>query len=320
MNYFLIPGAALWISLTLQAVAAEPAVEAKDLPHIPLVEATDALKTFQLKKGFRLEQVAAEPLVMSPVAMSFDENGRLFVVEMRDYSEMRNVHPHMGRIRMLEDTNGDGVFDKATVYADDLPWPTGVFCYDGGIFVAASPDILYFKDSKGNGVADVRRVVFTGFAAGKEDKLNVQALVNGFTWGLDNRIHVLTGPNGGLGASAHNPSTKPLDLNGRDFYFDARTFEGGAEAGGGQYGMCFDNYGRKFTCSNARHIQTFMYDARYGERNPFYNMPAALVDIPVDGPAAEIYRISPEERWRVIRTQWRVAGQVSGPVEGGGRA
>src|ERR1043166_8630358 len=233
--------------------AADPGLDANAIPRIPPVETTNVLKTFQIKEGFHLQVVAAEPLVMDPIAMCFDENGRLFVVEMRDYSEMREVHPHLGRIRMLEDTNGDGVFDKATVYADDLPWPTGVFGYDAGIFVAASPDILYFKDSKGNGVADVRRVVFTGFAAGKEDKLNVQALVNGFTWGLDNRIHVLTAPNGGLVVPAHKPSTKPLDLNGRDFYFDPRTLEGGAEAGGGQYGMCFDNYGRKFTCSNARH-------------------------------------------------------------------
>src|SRR5207247_1272492 len=127
--------------------AGDPPLDPKEMPRVPPVEATNALKTFQIKKGFHLETVAAEPLVMDPIAMSFDENGRLFVVEMRDYSEMRDVHPHLGRIRMLEDTNGDGVFDKATVYAEDLPWPTGVICYDGGIFVAASPDIIYFKDT-----------------------------------------------------------------------------------------------------------------------------------------------------------------------------
>src|SRR6476646_11500293 len=92
----------------------EPPLEPKDLPRVPPVEAANTQKTFQIKKGFHLELVASEPLDMSPIAISFDENGRLFVVEMRDYSEMRNIQPHMGRIRMLEDTNNDGIFDKAT--------------------------------------------------------------------------------------------------------------------------------------------------------------------------------------------------------------
>src|SRR5262249_58054133 len=103
-----------------------------------------ALATFKVKPGFRLELTAAEPLVVDPVAMSFDENGRLFVVEMRDYSERRAER--LGRIRLLEDTDGDGRFDKSTVFADDLGWPTAVICYQGGVFVGCTPDILYFKD------------------------------------------------------------------------------------------------------------------------------------------------------------------------------
>jgi putative membrane-bound dehydrogenase-like protein len=300
--------------------AGDPPLDPKDLPRVPPVELANVQKTFQIKNGFHLEIAAAEPLVMDPIAMAFDENGRLFVVEMRDYSEMRDVHPHLGRIRMLEDTNSDGVFDKATIYADDLPWPTGVICYDGGIFVTASPDIIYFKDTNGDGKADTRKVVFTGFGAGKGDKLNVQALVNSLVWGLDNRIHGQTAGNGGRVVLADQPNAKPIELSGRDFYFDPKTMEMGTESGGGQYGMCFDDRGRRFACGNSHHIMTFMYETRYGDRNPFYNMPAPLVDIPVDGPAAEVYRISPEEMWRVIRTKWRVSGVVPGLIEGGGRA
>src|ERR1044071_5322883 len=324
MRYFLmLPLVLCVLSLDSGRAASGPAgptLEPKDLPRVPAVEATNAFKTFQIKKGFHLELVASEPLVMSPIAMCFDENGRLFVVEMRDYSEMRDAHPHLGRIRMLEDSNGDGIFDKATVYADDLPWPTGLLWYDGGLFVAASPDIIYFKDTNGDGKADLRKVVFTGFGAGMGDKLNVQALLNSLTWGMDNRIHGQTASNGGKVVPADEPNRTPLNLNGRDFYFDPCTMVMQAETGGGQYGMCFDDRGRRFVCSNSHHIQTFMYEARYGERNRFYNMPPAIVDIPVDGPAAEVYRISPEEQWRGIPTKWRVTGGVRGLIGRGGRA
>ena len=107
---------------------------------------------FQILPGFRIEQVAAEPLVRSPVAIDFDENGRMFVVEMIDYSEQATEH--LGTVRLLEDADGDGRFDKSTVYADKLSWPTAVLCYDGGVFVGAAPDIFYLKDTDGDGKAD----------------------------------------------------------------------------------------------------------------------------------------------------------------------
>ena len=320
MKLDFVLSAALVSLLTLAVSAAPPELTLADLPRVPPVETSNVFKTFQIKRGFTLELAAAEPLVLDPIEICFDENGRMFVVEMRDYSELRDVQPHLGRIRLVSDVNGDGVFDQATVYAEDLPWPTGVCCYNGGIFVAASPDIIYFKDTDGDGKADVRTVVFTGFGAGKGDKLNVQALVNGLRWGLDNRIHGQTSGNGGVLKRLNAPDAAALELRGRDFSFDPRQLDLRPENGGGQYGMCFDNHGRKFVCSNSHHIQTFMYDAHYAERNPYYNMPPAIVDIPVDGPAAEVYRTSPEEGWRVIRTKWRVTGVVEGLIEGGGRA
>ena len=91
-----------------------------------------------------------------------------------------------------------------------------------------------------------------------------------------------------------------------------------SEAGGGQHGLSLDDYGHRFACNNSDHIRFYIYDDRYASRNPFYAMPACIQSIAVDGPAAEVYRISPEEPWRVIRTKWRVAGLVGGPMEGGG--
>ncbi len=289
----------------------------KDLPRLPAVEPARALQTFQVKKGFRIDLAAAEPLVKDPIALSFDENGRMFVVEMGDYSERRDEH--LGRISLLEDTDGDGHFDKSSVYAENLSWPTGVICYDGGIFVIATPDIIYFKDTNGDNKADVRQVLYTGYGSGME-KLNVQGLCNGFNWGLDNRIHGATAPDGGVVTNVALASEKPLNLNGRNFSFDPRTLKMRAESGGGQYGMSFDSLGRKFVCSNSDHLMAFIYDGRYARRNPLFAMPDPLASIAVDGGAAEVYRISPEEPWRVIRTKWRVTGVSEGLIEGGGRS
>lgn len=301
---------------SLAAESAEPSVDSAELPQIAPTEPDQALSTFQVRPGFRLELVASEPLVADPVAMSFDENGRLFVAEMIGYSERQ--HERLGRIRLLEDTDGDGHFDTSSVFADQLPWPTAVICYGGGVFVAATPDIHFFKDTDGDGIANVREVVFTGFGEGV-DRLNVQRLPNSFRWGLDNRIH---GANGGSGAritSLKNPNIEPLNLGSRDYSFDPETFNIRTETGGGQNGMSFDDSGRKFVCSNSAHIQTILFDERLARRNALYSMPNPFVHIPEDGPSAEVYRISPDEPWRVVRTMWRIAGLVPGPVEGGGR-
>ena len=171
---------------------------------------------------------------------------------------------------MLEDKDGDGYFETSTIFADDLPWPTGVFCYGGGIFVAATPDIIWLKDTKGTGKADVRETVFTGFGTGLQ-RLNVQALMNNFNWGLDNRIHGATGPIGGNEVKSTTTNAGPaLDLRGRDFAFDPRSMRMQPVVGGGQYGMSFDSLGRKFVCSNSDHLQLLMFDLRYAARNPAF--------------------------------------------------
>jgi putative membrane-bound dehydrogenase-like protein len=301
---------------TNNPVSVDPA---KDLPRYPAVEAKDAAQTWQVKKGFKLELAAHEPQVRDPIAVCFDEHGRMFVCEMIDYSEMRDVTPHFGRISMLEDKDGDGHFETSTVFADDLPWPTGLIWANGGLFVGATPDIWRFEDKDGDGKAEVREKVYTGFGTGLKI-LNVQGLMNSFQWGLDNRIHVLAGGgNRGQIKCLKRADLPGQELGGKDFWFDPLTYEFGLEGGGAQYGMSFDNYGRKFGCSNSDHLQSWIYDSRYAERNPYYTMPPARKSIAVDGGAAEVFRISPDEPWRIIRTRWRIAGVVKGAVEGGGR-
>ena len=293
-----------------------PILSTNDLPRLSATEPTASLRSFVVKEGFRLDLVAAEPLVVDPVAFCFDEYGRLFVAEMRDYSEHREEK--LGRIRRLEDTNGDGIFDKSTVYAENLAWPTGIICYDGGVFVSTTPDLLYLKDTKKDGIADLRQVAFTGFAAGQE-KLNVQSLFNSLTWGPDNRIHGASGGSGGKIRNPLRPSLPSVDVRTRDFSFDPVTREIRAESGGGQYGIAFDNWGRKYVCSNSSHARAVLYDDAYANRSLTPPQLSPTLDIAVEGPAAEIYRISPDERWRVIRTKWRLEGISPGLLEGGGR-
>ena len=126
------------------AVAAPPAdaptVEtdyAADLPRLPQVSAAVARDTLVDAPGFALELMAAEPLVASPVAIAWDEDGALFVAEMRGSSEDQGER--IGRIRLLHDEDGDGRPDRATVYAEGLAWPTAVCCWDGGVFVGDAP-------------------------------------------------------------------------------------------------------------------------------------------------------------------------------------
>lgn len=301
----------------LVGFTAEPAVSEADLPHIPATEPASALSTFEVRPGVRLEIVAAEPLVVDPIAMCFDEDSRLFVVEMRDYSERRDER--LGRIRLLEDTDGNGQMDKSTVFAENLPWPTALIWFNGGLFVGSTPDILYLKDTNKDGKADESKVIFTGFGAGVQ-RLNVQQLLNSFTWGIDNRIHGASGGNGGTIETRAKPGVPPLALGSSDFSFDPRTFEIRRENGGGQYGMTFDSAGRKFVCSNSAHIRQVMYAHHDVLPDMQYPLPSPALDIPVDGANATVFRISPDEPWRVLRTKWRVEGLVAGPIEGGGRA
>jgi len=287
------------------------------LPRIAPTEPADALKTFTVAPGFKIEQVAAEPLVNSPVAMEWDENGRLFVCEMRGYSEDREKS--LSRVSMLEDLDGDGRYDKSTVFADKLLWPTAVFCYDGGLFVGDAPDVFYFKDTDGDGKADVKKHVYTGFGT-----TNVQGLLNCFRWGLDNKIHLATSSTGGdirkAGPEIDPKTAKTVNVRGRDIAFNPNTYDFELTSGASQHGMSFDDWGHKFVSSNSNHIQQVMYEDRYIARNPYLSAPDSRVMIAADGPQAEVFRKSPVEPWRVIRTQLRVAGAVKGAVEGGGRA
>src|SRR5204863_7793184 len=123
----------------------------------------DSLKAMHLSEDFHVELFAREPDVMSPVEMAFDENGKIYLAEMMDYPEDPPAgKPARSRIRLLEDTNGDGKIDRATVFADNVLAVSGFMPWKGGLIVTSAPDILYMKDTDGDGKADVRKVLYTG--------------------------------------------------------------------------------------------------------------------------------------------------------------
>ena len=297
----------------LVTLGAEPEASPDDLPRLPPTPLESAIETFEIKPGFALELAAHEPLVEDPIDAAFDEDGRLFVVEMRGYSEQRESK--RGRIRLLHDDNDDGIFDRATNYVTGLRWPTSVACFDGGVFIAETPDILYCKDSDGDGEADTREVVFTGFGLGR-DRLNVQALVNGLQWGPDNRIWGATSMNGG---HVSRPGQEPINLTGSDFSFDPRQRDLRAENGTAQNGMSFDTHGRRYVSSNSLPLIAVMWERQWVTANPYHSLPTPLESIVRNDDSIPVFRLSADEPWRIVRTRWRVAGVVGGPVEGGGR-
>lgn len=280
----------------------------KRLPSVPPRTPTEELASFRVQDGFRMELIAAEPLVTSPVAMTYDENGRAYVCEMRDYpytdkarhkpSEINVTDAPIGRVTLLEDKDADGRFDTSTIFADGLSWPTGVACWKGGVFVTATPDIWYFKDTDGDGKADVRRKVFTGFK-----KLNVQAVINNLTWGLDNSIHGAGSSNGGQIQRVDHADEKAIAMLRNDFRIDPVTESFELLSGGARFGGSFDDWGQRFLCNIRNPVQHIVLPARYLARNSALAVHSSIHDAAAFGDQLPVYRISPLEPWREVRAK-----------------
>lgn len=271
------------------------------LKPVPPKPAAEAAKLFETSGGFSMQLVAAEPLVVDPVAATFDEDGRLYVCELRDYP----YHPQpgerpLGTVRRLEDVDGDGVFDKSTVFADGLLWAAAIAPWKGGVFVGSPPDIWYMRDDDGDGIADTREKIFTGFG-----EKNPQAILNNFVYGLDHRIYGATAGNGGTVRRGNDPDAPGLRVDGRDFRFDPATFVLETVTGKVQFGNTFDDWGNRFRCSESQPLQHAVLPEHYLARNPDLPVPNAVHNI-APGPVP-IYRISPVERWRMIRSARRIA-------------
>lgn len=273
----------------------------------------EALGTFQIEDGFRVELFASEPDVVDPVAIEFDESGRIFVVENSGYP--LDVEGRAGRIKLLTDTDGDGRPDRATLFADGLTLPTGVMAWKGGILVTDAPDVLFLADTDGDGRADVQRVVLTGFPFN-----NPQHTVSSPYYGLDNWIYlshegfsrstVFGDKFGDPGSEIHfpgAPESPRLPIERRSVRFRPETLQIEYLANPSQFGLTFDLWGRLFIHNNSRHLRHEVLSSRYLERNPQLRLVRPFEEMSDHGAPAPVFPITVNPRFELLTD----AGQMT---------
>lgn len=284
-------------ALTIPALACGILLRAADPPpaaqrKTPLAP-EQARAAFKVAPGLRVELVASEPQIESPVAMAFDEDGRLFVVEMLDYPNgPAPGQPPEGRIKLLVDKDGDGLYETATVFADKLLYGNGVLPWKDGPIVTVAPQILHLRDTDHDGKADARDVLYEGFST-----QNPQLRVSFPTLGPDGWVYAANGLRGGQVRRGDTKGDAPISLAGMDFRFDPVRRRAEAVSGMGQYGLTFDDWGNRFVCDNHHHIRHVALPNRYLNQNPYLAVPAVLEDTSeleasVPGAGAKVYAIS----------------------------
>ncbi len=284
-------GYALWNELATPVIAEALALaESQTLPASPL-SVEDALAEFRLHPGLEIEIVAAEPDVIDPVSIAFDPRGRMWVVEYRDYPN----GPAPGEapqclIRILSDDDRDGRFENPITFADELLFCNSLMLWRDGALVTSDGKLLFLRDTNGDDVADERVPWFEGFATE-----NPQLRANHPTFAIDNHIYIANGLRNGTVAGVREdwPHDGPVSISGQDFRFDPMTGEYESVSGYGQFGLCFDDWGNRFECSNRNPCIHVVMDGNLLARNPAVVVPSVLHDV---SPAAEASRLYPISR------------------------
>lgn len=263
------------------------------------VPASEAISTFELEPGFKMELVANEPLIASPVDMEIDEFGRMYVVEMPGYPL---DDTHTGRIRLLYDTDKDGVFDKSEIFAEKLRFPNGIMRWKNGIMITDAPYVLYFEDTDNDGKSDKCDTLLTGFSLS-----NPHVNVNNPVYGLDNWVYLshfghigtrkyeeMFGDRGeeikfpgvpGSPVLPQNASAKSVRFRPENHKLEMTSVKS-------QYGHSFDKWGRHFLTHNQNHIYHEAIAAQYLNRNPDLLISNAGANISDHGNETEVYQIT----------------------------
>lgn len=262
--------------------------DAAKVTSLPLTP-HQSLAAIRTKLNLTVDLVAAEPLVNSPVAIDFGPDGKLWVAEMIDYPEgvARTFEPG-GRIRFLEDLDGDGKFDQATDFLTGIPFPTGVTVWRKGVLVCVAPDILYAEDTDGDGKADVVKKLFSGFGTG-----NYQGRVNSLQYGLDGWVY---GSCGLFGGTIQSFNGKTYQLGDRDFRIKPDTGELEPVTGRSQQGRVRDDWGNWFGCDNSTLIRHYALDDHYLRRNPHVPSPDGAVFVPAGPNPNRLYPLKTDQQ------------------------
>ncbi|GAB2502573.1 PVC-type heme-binding CxxCH protein [Algoriphagus taiwanensis] len=223
----------------------------------------ESMKTVQLPVGFEMTLFASEPMIINPMSMTWDERGRLFVIETVDYPNEVRTEGGNDKIKILEDTDGDGKADKVTVFADNLNIPTSIMAVNGGILISMAPDFVFLKDTDGDDVADVREVVMTGW--GKSD---THAGPSNLKYGFDNKIWGVLGYSGfrgtvsgkehsfGQGVYRFEPSGENLEYLGN--------------TSNNTWGLAFtEDFETFISTANGQHSVYFSMENKYVKRPVF---------------------------------------------------
>lgn len=230
-------------------------VPADQVPPAPALTPEQALKSFTLAPGFKLEIAAADPLVQEPVAIAFGPDGRMWVVEMRGYMadlDGNGEDQPVGRVVVLRDRDGDGRYDESTVFVDGLVLPRAIHLVGDGALVGAPPELVWWRDTDGDGKADKKVVVATDYGVKVDPKrphlANPERAPNALLWAFDNWIY----------SAAY---TKKFRLN------PAGEWETGATIFRGQWGLTQDDFGRFYHNSNSDQLRVDVIFSDYLQRN-----------------------------------------------------
>jgi putative membrane-bound dehydrogenase-like protein len=258
----------------------------------------ESMKKLNVAPGFKVSLFASEPHVFDPVSLEFDEEGNAYVIEMPDYPYEVEPGKGHGRIRILKDTDSDGKIDQSIIFAENVTEATSMLPWKGGLIVTAAPNIIYLKDTNGDGKSDIREILFSGFFQN-----NSEAQVTSLKLGIDNWIYANNRGQSGKVVFSKTPDAKPVEVRGADFRFrlDRDVFE--LETGPGQFGQTINDWGHRFFTENSIHIQQAVIPWRYTHRHAF--MPTSKFNVTITDHEEIMFQEIPPAYWRSERSARR---------------